>query len=152
MDVVGIIRAGWKGITTGNFSQGASTITQQLIKNSVFTNFTEETKKQTVIRKLQEQYLAVQLERRMSKDDIMMPYVKSEDTATWWNVLRSGHTAFGLDESLTLYRRMGESLSSDKIEAVRRIWNLYRKVEHLGLFYSMYCFVFWAFRAVLRRV
>ena len=89
---------------------------------------------------------------KLSKDDIMMPYVKSEDTATWWNVLRSGHTAFGLDESLTLYRRMGESLSSDKIEAVRRIWNLYRKVEHLGLFYSMYCFVFWAFRAVLRRV
>ena len=72
VDVVGIIRAGWKGITTGNFSQGASTITQQLIKNSVFTNFTEETKKQTVIRKLQEQYLAVQLERRMSKDDIMI--------------------------------------------------------------------------------
>ena len=60
--------------------------------------------------------------------------------------------AYGLDESLVLYRRMGESLSSDKIEAVRRIWNLYRKSEHLNVFYSMYCFCFWAVRAVARRV
>ncbi len=89
---------------------------------------------------------------KLSKDDILMPYVKSEDTATWWKILKMGHDAFGLDESLTMYRRIGRSLSSNKLEAIRRIWNLYRKVEHLNIFYSMYCFCFWAVRAVYRRV
>ena len=89
---------------------------------------------------------------KLRKEDILMPYVKSEDTATWWKVLRSGVAAYGLDESLTLYRRMGESLSSDKVEAVRRIWNLYRNVERLNILYSAYCFCFWAVRAVARRV
>jgi len=88
----------------------------------------------------------------LKKDDILMPFVKSEDTATWWRVLKSGHAAYGLDESLTLYRRMGTSLSSNKIEALRRIWNLYRSVEHMNVLYSAYCFCFWAVRAVARRV
>lgn len=88
----------------------------------------------------------------LAKEDIMMPNVRSEDTATWWKVLKLTGRAYGLDESLVLYRRIGSSLSSNKIEALRRIWNLYRKVEHLGMFYSIYCFCFWAARAVARRV
>ena len=90
--------------------------------------------------------------QKIKKSDIMMPNVKSEDTATWWKVLKSGYTAYGLDENLTLYRRMGDSLSSDKFEAMRRIWNLYRNVEHLNILYSCWCFCFWALRAVARRV
>lgn len=89
---------------------------------------------------------------KLSKDDIFMPYVKSEDTATWWKILKTGLAAYGLDENLTLYRRMGKQLSSNKLEAIRRIWNLYRNVEHLGLIYSLYCFCNWAVRAVARRV
>ncbi len=89
---------------------------------------------------------------KLAKEDILMPDVKSEDTATWWSVLKKTGRAYGLDESLTLYRRMGSSLSSNKIEAIRRIWNLYRKTEGLGILYSMYCFCGWAFRAVARRV
>ena len=89
---------------------------------------------------------------RLRKEDILMPYVKREDTATWWKVLKKTDVAYGLDESLTLYRRMGNSLSSNKIEAVRRIWNLYRKTEKLGFIYSIYCFCNWAYRAVARRV
>ena len=89
---------------------------------------------------------------KIPKRDLVMPYVKSEDTAMWWKILKSGYDAYGLDEVLTLYRRTNDSLSSDKLEAVRRIWNLYRNVEHLNFFYSCYCFCFWAFRAVARRV
>ena len=88
----------------------------------------------------------------LAKEDIYMPCVVSEDTATWWRVLKNNGPAYGLNDSLTLYRRMGKSLSSNKLEAIRRIWFLYRKVENLNLFYSMYCFVFWAVRAVIRRV
>jgi len=88
----------------------------------------------------------------IDKDLIQMPHIPSEDTATWWQILRSGVVAHGLDESLTIYRRISGSLSSNKLEAIRRIWNLYRKAEGLGLVYSLYNFVFYAFRAVKRRV
>lgn len=83
---------------------------------------------------------------------IRMPLVKSEDTATWWNILRNGHTAYGLDENLVLYRRSTGTLSSNKLEAIRRIWNLYRRVEGLSLPYTLYNFMFYAVRATLRRV
>ena len=89
---------------------------------------------------------------KLKKDDIYMPNVKSEDTATWWKVLKSGTIGYGLNEGLTLYRRSAGTLSSNKIEAIRRIWNLYRNVEGLSLFYSAYCFCFWALRAVIRRI
>lgn len=89
---------------------------------------------------------------RVDKSLLEMPQIKSEDTALWWKVLRSGYKAYGLDESLALYRRGKSSLSSNKIEAVRRIWNLYRRAEGLGVLQSAYYFCFWAVRAVLRRV
>ena len=83
---------------------------------------------------------------------IRMPEVKSEDTATWWKLLRSGFTAYGLDEVLTIYRRPSKSLSSNKLEAVRRIWNLYRRQESLSLWKSGYNLFFWAVRATVRRI
>lgn len=83
---------------------------------------------------------------------IRMPDIKSEDTATWWKILRNGFTAYGLNEVLAIYRRPANSLSSNKLEAVRRIWNLYRRQEGLSLFYSFYNLFFWAFRATLRRI
>ena len=89
---------------------------------------------------------------RISKDDLMMPKVKSEDTALWWRLLRTGITAYGLDENLVTYRRAGRSLSSNKLEAVRRIWNLYRRVEGLSVPKSCYYFVFWGYNAVTRRI
>lgn len=81
-----------------------------------------------------------------------MPIIKSEDTALWWKVLRNGYTAYGLDENLAMYRRAGKSLSSNKIEALRRIWNLYRKAENMGILPSAYYFCIWAINAVKRRV
>lgn len=89
---------------------------------------------------------------KLSRQDIMMPLVKSEDTALWWRVLRSGVTGYGLNENLVLYRRIANSLSSNKLEAMRRIWNLYRKEEKLNLCFSAYNFLFWAWNAVKRRV
>lgn len=61
--------AGVTGIASGgNFSQGASTITQQLLKNTVFTEWTSETSFiDKLERKIQEQYLAVQLEKKSAK-------------------------------------------------------------------------------------
>lgn len=89
---------------------------------------------------------------KLPKEKIQMPNIKSEDTALWWSVLREGHIAYGLDENLVLYRRPKKSLSSNKLEAIRRIWNLYRKAEKLSIPYSVYNFCYWAVTAVLRRV
>lgn len=89
---------------------------------------------------------------KIQKDLLRMPEIKSEDTALWWKVLRNGYIAYGLDENLVKYRRIGKSLSSNKLEAIRRIWYLYRNVEKLGLFQSAWNFCFWAMRAVARRV
>lgn len=88
----------------------------------------------------------------VDKELIFMPEIKSEDTATWYRILRNGHIAYGLNENLVKYRRVANSLSSNKLEAIRRIWNLYRKAEKLSLIYSAYNFMFWAVRAVLRRI
>ncbi len=85
------------------------------------------------------------------KELIRMPDVKSEDTAAWWRILRK-FTGYGLDEVLTIYRRPPKSLSSNKVEAVRRIWNLYRRQEGLPFLYSLYNLFFWALRATLRRL
>lgn len=87
----------------------------------------------------------------LSKDIIYMPNVKSEDTACWWNVLKHVD-GYGIDEVLVYYRRSKNTLSSNKLEAIKRIWSLYRKHEHLNIFYSSYNFILWAFNAVKRRI
>lgn len=89
---------------------------------------------------------------KIPKKELEMPQIKSEDTALWWRVLRSGHLAYGLNENLVRYRRAGKSLSSNKLEAIRRIWNLYRKAEGMSIPDSAYHFCFWAVRAVGRRI
>ena len=89
---------------------------------------------------------------KIGKDLIRMPDVDSEDTAAWWKILRSGYTAYGLDETLAIYRRPAKSLSSNKWEAIKRIWNLYRNEEKLPFFYSVWNFVWWALRASARRL
>ncbi len=95
----------------------------------------------------------VVFDRNIVPDELMrMPRVESEDTATWWQVLRAGYTAYGLDEVLAVYRRPAGSLSSNKFKAVKRIWNLYRGQEKLSVFASAFYFVFWAYRATMRRI
>ena len=89
---------------------------------------------------------------QLSKEQLQMPQIKSEDTALWWRILRQGYVAGGLDENLVKYRRAGKSLSSNKLEALRRIWNLYRKAEGMSVINSAWHFCFWAVRAVQRRI
>lgn len=89
---------------------------------------------------------------KLTKEDIYMPNVKSEDTASWWRVLKKIDYAYGLKDVLSFYRRTEGTLSSNKFEAIKRIWYLYRKVEGLNIFKSSYCFCWYAFRAVLRRI
>ena len=89
---------------------------------------------------------------KIPKELIYMPDVPSEDSATWWQILRAGHVARGLDQVLAIYRRPAKSLSSNKLKAIQRIWYLYREVEKLPLLTSCFAFIGWAYRATVRRL
>ena len=77
IDIKGIIRAAAIAVKNRDLSQGASTITQQLLKNNVFEGWTNETKIESIKRKLQEQYLALELEKIMDKDTILENYMNT---------------------------------------------------------------------------
>lgn len=79
IDPQGILRAFAVGISNGgHFSEGASTITQQLIKNNVFPDFVnEQTFFDKLERKIQEQYLALQIEKQLDKDAILESYMNT---------------------------------------------------------------------------
>lgn len=79
IDIRGLVRAGVTAVRTGfKDVQGASTITQQLIKNSVFPNFIhEDGLLDSLKRKIQEQYLAIELEKIMDKDTILVNYLNT---------------------------------------------------------------------------
>ncbi|MDE7323877.1 MAG: transglycosylase domain-containing protein [Lachnospiraceae bacterium] len=77
IDIQGIIRAAFIVIQERDLSQGASTITQQIIKNNVFDNWTNESDIQKIRRKVQEQYLALELEKKMSKEQILEIYMNT---------------------------------------------------------------------------
>ena len=76
IDIRGIIRAAADVIKTRSLSQGGSTITQQLLKNNVFNAY-NESDGEKIKRKIQEQYLAVKLETRMSKEQILENYLNT---------------------------------------------------------------------------
>lgn len=89
---------------------------------------------------------------KIDMEIIHMPEVPSEDTATWWRILKSGYVAYGLDENLAIYRRPAKSLSSNKLQAIGRIWFLYRNIANLSVAESLFYFGGWAVRATLRRL
>ena len=94
IDVRGILRAGVQGLKNGGFSEGGSTITQQLIKNQVFDGGRETTFIERLERKIQEQFLAVQLEDRLDKELILEYYL---------NTINLGSGTYGIQTASKRY-------------------------------------------------
>ena len=94
IDPIGIMRAAKIAFTSGDLSQGASTITQQLLKNTVFEGGAETSDIAKIKRKIQEQYLAVQLEDRMDKDTILEYYL---------NTINLGQNTLGVQAAANRY-------------------------------------------------
>ena len=95
----------------------------------------------------------VLIDRKIVSDDLIrMPRMKSEDTATWWTILKAGHTAYGLNENLVKYRRVSGTLSANKLVALKRIWDLLRKIAGLSIPAAVWHFMLWAVLATYRRV
>lgn len=94
VDLKGILRAVINNIKHGSTSQGASTITQQLIKNNVFNVGGESNLFAKVKRKIQEQYLATQVEKSNSKEDILTNYL---------NTINLGKGTLGVEAAANYY-------------------------------------------------
>lgn len=88
VDYTRIIGAAKHNLTEGNLSQGGSTITQQLIKN---THLSNEKKLQ---RKINEAKLARLLEKKLTKDEILLCYL---------NAIYFGNGAYGIKQAAALY-------------------------------------------------
>jgi penicillin-binding protein 1C len=102
IDIPSIVRAGWQYVRYGYIVSGGSTITQQLIRNVLFT---EDYKyEQSLNRKLDEALLAVSLTQRMSKDEILELYLNEIPYGNWsYGVEAAAQTYFGKPASqLTL--------------------------------------------------
>ena len=94
IDVQGIIRAGFVALSTGDMSQGASTITQQLLKNNVLNGGNEASYGELFKRKFQEQYLALELEKTTTKPYILESYL---------NTINLGQNCLGVQAAAKRY-------------------------------------------------
>ncbi|MFA6170754.1 MAG: penicillin-binding protein 1A [Candidatus Margulisiibacteriota bacterium] len=88
LDFMGIARAAVKNFAYGRVVEGGSTLTQQLAKNLFLT------KKKVITRKLAEAILAVQMERRYTKEEILEMYL---------NQVYLGHNSYGIESAAMLY-------------------------------------------------
>ncbi len=97
IDIKGILRAGFTALKTAFArKEGASTITQQLIKNTVLTTWTQEkTLGEQVKRKIQEQYLAIQLEKDTND--------KSKILEQYMNTINLGQSTLGVQAASKRY-------------------------------------------------
>ena len=89
VDLQGIARAMWIDLTSGSAKQGASTITEQFVKNSL-----EAHNQRTVFQKLREAALAYHLEHKWSKQKILNQYL---------NTIYFGNGAYGVESAVRTY-------------------------------------------------
>lgn len=82
---------------------------------------------------------------------VLMPSIrKRQDFGLWLRLLKMTPRAYGIREPLALYRVRSDSISSNKKSAALYTWRLYREVERLSLFWSLWFFSHYAVRGVLR--
>ena len=87
------------------------------------------------------------------KDVLVMPNIRRrQDAATWCQILKAGYDCYEVPENLSYYRVVKNSLSSNKLKAVKGTWRLYRDIEKLPLWKACFCFVGYAFNAVKKRI
>lgn len=96
VDVKGMLRALVINLSDGGISEGASTITQQLLKNNVFTNWTHESSWiESFTRKFQEQYLAIEVEKKINDKNVILE--------NYLNTINLGAGAYGVQAAARQY-------------------------------------------------
>ncbi len=76
--------------------------------------------------------------------------IKREDMACWLSILKNGEVAHCLHECLAQYKAHSNSVSSNKLKMMKYQWQVYRKVERINVFKSIYYLAYWAVMGVLK--
>ena len=100
------------------------------------------------------QTVGVMVDKKITgKEVLVMPNIRRrQDAATWCQLLKAGYNCYQVPEYLSYYRVVTNSLSSNKLKAVKGTWHLYRKIEKLSLLKSCYCFIGYVYNAVKKRI
>ena len=96
--------------------------------------------------------LTVIIDREKSGEFEMPNIRSSHDMALWLLIMKRGFDAYGLDENLARYRIVSASNTSSKWRAAKDVWKIYREVEKLSFLYSSWCFLNYAFNALVKRI
>ncbi len=99
LDTAGTVRAGLEDLVSGGVTQGGSTITQQLVKNTLLYQATTPAEQKaavtdTIGRKLREAKIAIELEKKYTKDQILEKYL---------NLMNMGDGAYGVRAAAISY-------------------------------------------------
>lgn len=80
-----------------------------------------------------------------------MENVAYEDYVLWLKLIKDVQYSKGLLEPLAEYRISANSLSANKFKALKRQWNIYRKIEGLDMYKSIYYFIHYLLNALMKR-
>jgi teichuronic acid biosynthesis glycosyltransferase TuaG len=85
---------------------------------------------------------------RRQVGDFRMTRTYYDDFDCWLRILKTGRTAYGLNEDLMRYRVMRGSVSSNKIRSARMVWANYREQQKIGVVLSVWYFSKYIIRAI----
>jgi teichuronic acid biosynthesis glycosyltransferase TuaG len=91
----------------------------------------------------------VMIDRRLTGNFSMPLRRGGQDYATWLQILRRTGYAYGINESLTVYRTSNDSLSSNKLDSVRQVYQIQTHDEHISrplAAFNTLCFCLYAFK------
>jgi len=120
MDPIGILRAASVYIMSGSAKQGASTITQQVARNFFLTN------EKTILRKVREIFIAIQIEQILTKDEILMLYL---------NKISLGHRSYGVGAAAQVY--FGKEVADLTLSEMAVLAGLPKAPSRLNPLYSV---------------
>ena len=96
--------------------------------------------------------LTVVIDRKICGNFSMVNIRKNQDMATWLSILKKGNIAYGINESLGIYRLVDGSISNNKFKAAKSVWYTYRSIEKLNFIKSSYYFIAYSYNAVKKRL
>jgi teichuronic acid biosynthesis glycosyltransferase TuaG len=93
------------------------------------------------------------IDRKLINEEIKFLNIRiRQDANLWITLLKKGYMAYGLNEVLAQYRIHSNSISANKIKAAKGVWDLYYNIHKFGLYKSLYCFSYYAFNAIKKRI
>ena len=91
------------------------------------------------------------IDRKFCPEIKMHDMRSREDTCLWCELLKNGHKAYGINKILVKYRIHQTSVSANKVQAAKQVWQLYRDNLKIPICRRIYFFGCYAFHAFKKR-